>query len=77
MPEQLECRVVVTHRPDGRISLGMYDPANDRYEPLGEHGPAREEIEQVVGDLARSIQTAGHRLTWCERNVSKERLVRK
>ena len=46
--KQLECRVVITH--DGpTFQLGMFDPYNSRYEPLGSH-PIRD-IDKVVGGL--------------------------
>ncbi len=74
MPKQLECRIVIIHkRPEvdeigaGRkFTLGMYDPLNNRYEPLGTHPTAR--IDKIVGDLKRSIEQAGHLLTFCERS---------
>ena len=66
--KQLECRIVITYRRDHKIDLGMYDPLNDRYEPLGSHGPSQSEVDRVVRDLAASIQRAGHRLTYCERS---------
>lgn len=71
MPEskQLECRIVIGYRLDKRIELGMYDPQNDRYEALGTHGPSQRVIDKAVDDLKRSIITAGHRLTFCERSV--------
>ena len=66
--KKLECRIVVTRgRPGRRTAVGMYDPLSGRYEPLGEHAPA--DIDRVVRDLARSIERAGHRLTWCERSA--------
>lgn len=63
---QLECRIVLLFHRDGRVDLGMYDPANRRYEPLGTHGPSVREVDRVVGDLKRSIECAGHLLTFCE-----------
>lgn len=69
MSEQLECRVVVTYMRDGRISLGMYDPLSLRYEALGTHGPSQSEIDKAISGLARSIEQAGHRLTFCERSL--------
>lgn len=69
MTEQLECRIVIGYRPDKKIELGMYDPLNDRYEPLGTHGPSQREVDRVVLDLKKSIVKAGHRLTFCERSV--------
>ena len=67
MTKPLECRIVITHRPDGRIDLGMYDPLSGKYEPLGAHGPGRRAVERAVNDLKQSIERAGHRLTYCER----------
>lgn len=67
MSAQLECRIVLTYRRDGRVDMGMYDPLNDRYEPLGTHGPVRREIDKAVLGLKRGIEQAGHRLTFCER----------
>jgi hypothetical protein len=61
MSGQLECRVVVTEHDDGQFSLGMYDPVTGRHEALGRH-PNRDR-ERVIGDLKRSIEQAGHRLT--------------
>lgn len=66
--KQLECRIVITHRADGRIDLGMYAPLSGKYEPLGTHGPGRRAVDKAVGDLKDSITRAGHRLTWCERS---------
>jgi hypothetical protein len=67
---QLECRIVITRgRADLKTEIGMYDPLNGRYEALGEHGPARAEVDRVIHDLKRSIERAGHRLTFCERTA--------
>lgn len=66
MDEQLECRIVLTYHR-GTFSMGMYDPVGGRYEPLGTH--SMRDIERVVGGLKRSIEQAGHRLTWCERTA--------
>lgn len=68
-PKQLECRIVITRggRIDLKTEVGMYDPVSGRYEPLGAHGPDRREIDKVIRDLKRSIEMAGHRLTFCER----------
>ena len=65
----LECRIVVTHRVDRRVGLGMYDPLNGRYEALGTHGPGQADIDRAIRGLAASIERAGHRLTWCERSA--------
>lgn len=67
--KQLECRIVLTYRRDGRVGLGMYDPASGRYEHLGTHGPSRADVDRAVRGLAESIERAGHRLTWCERSA--------
>ena len=62
---QLECRIVVIrHRHN--FEVGMYDPLNDRYEPLGKH--RSDEVDRVVRNLKASIERAGHRLTFCERS---------
>ncbi len=67
MSEQLECRVVVTNHRNGRtFAMGMHDPRSGRYEALGTH--LVRDKERVVRALARSIEGAGHRLTWCERS---------
>src|SRR3954470_19503216 len=47
--KQLECRIIITHVDERCFTLGMYDPLNTRYEPLGKH-PTRD-IERIVGDL--------------------------
>ena len=65
---QLECRIVIIHRRDLKIDLGMYDPLNMRFEPLGTHGPDQREIDRVILDLKSSIERAGHLLTFCERS---------
>lgn len=65
----LECRIVVTHRADKRVGLGMYDPVSGRYEALGVHGPAQRDIDRAVRGLKEGIERAGHRLTWCERSA--------
>lgn len=68
MPQQpqLECRIVLTFRRDGQVGMGMFDPLNDRYEPLGVH--PRHAIDKAVAGLKESILRAGHRLTFCERS---------
>lgn len=68
MTKQLECRIVITHHVND-FELGMYDPLNDRYEPLGKHPNYK--VDKVVADLKRSIEQAGHRLTFCERTGRK------
>lgn len=68
MKKQLECRIVLTFMRDGRTTVAMYDPLNHRYEPLGIHGPSVKEVDRIVKDLKRSIETAGHLLTFCERS---------
>ncbi len=65
---QLECRIVITFKNDGRVDLGMYDPISNRYEPLGTHGPSLSVIDKVIEDLKTSIIRAGHNLTFCERS---------
>lgn len=67
-PTQLECRIVLTFRRDQRVDLAMCDPKTGRIERLGTHGPGRCEVDKVVNDLKRSIERAGHRLTFCERS---------
>lgn len=66
MADQLECRIVIRHRADGRIDLGMHDPRSGRYEPLGAHGPGADAITRAVRGLAERIEREGHRLTWSE-----------
>lgn len=66
--KQLECRIVIIHRKDRKINLGMYSPCDMRYEPLGIHGPDQREIDRVILDLKSSIERAGHMLTFCERS---------
>jgi hypothetical protein len=64
---QLECRIVIIHHRETRsVEIGMYDPLNSRYECLGRHRP--DEVNRVVTGLKRSIEGAGHRLTFCERS---------
>lgn len=67
-PKQLECRIVLTFLKCGRVKLAMCDPKNWRVEDLGVHGPSRKEVDKVIGDLKRSIERAGHLLTFCERS---------
>lgn len=68
--KQLECRIVITRgRADLKTEVGMFDPISGRYEPLGAHGPAQREVERVVLDLKKSIEKAGHLLTFCERSL--------
>lgn len=64
MPKQLECRVVLTHRDDGKFDMGMYDPVNCRYEALGTHRNA--DKDKVVRDLRDAIERAGHRVSFSE-----------
>ena len=72
MTKQLECRIVIIHKRvdpynlqgPRMFELGMYDPANKRYEKLGEHPVAK--IDKIVGDLKVSILRAGHHLTFSE-----------
>ena len=67
MSKQLECRVVITYRKDGRINLGMHDPKSGRYAPLGVHGPGRGVIDKAVAGLVQSIEAAGHRVSFSEK----------
>lgn len=67
--KQLECRIVLTYRDDHKVEMGMFDPLNMRYEPLGTHGPSQREVDRAVYGLRDSIERAGHRLTFCERRV--------
>lgn len=66
----LECRIVITYWPGvytgqgAMFDLGMYDPLSMRYERLGRH-PLRD-AQKIIGDLKRSIETAGHLLTFSE-----------
>lgn len=66
--KQLECRIVITHLPNKCIMLGMWDPLNMRYEPLGTHGPSQREINKAIYGLKDSIERAGHKLTFCVRS---------
>lgn len=68
MPSQLECRISIIHLKNGKIRLGMVDPLNMRYEPLGEHGPDKREIDKVIENLKTSIIRAGHLLTFSEKS---------
>lgn len=63
---QLECRVVITHRRDHKLELGMYCPATCRYEPLGTHGPGQFAKDAAVRGLVERIQREGHLLTFSE-----------
>lgn len=65
MGEQLECRIVLRYRTDN-FRMGMYDPLNNRYEPLGEH-PIRD-AEKVIGGLKRAIEQQRHLLTFSEQS---------
>lgn len=69
MAKQLECRIIITwgHREDLKTEIGMYCKNTNRYEPLGAHGPRREEIDRVVLDLKKKIEMEGHRCTFSER----------
>jgi hypothetical protein len=70
VPKQLECRIVITRgkRADFKTEVGMYDPYNDQYEPLGAHGPDRREVERVIANLKSRMEQAGHRVSFCERS---------
>lgn len=62
---RLECRIVLTYWPGtGKFDMGMFDPLNVRYEPLGTH-PLRD-IDRIVGDLATRIERERHLLTFSE-----------
>jgi hypothetical protein len=63
MGKQLECRIVIRYH-GSTFSMGMADPLNDRYEPLGSH-PYRD-IDRVVGGLKERILREGHKLTFSE-----------
>jgi hypothetical protein len=63
MSTQLECRVVLRCGPH-RFKMGMYDPLNGRYVPLGEHPNA--DKDKVVAGLRDAIIRAGHRLSFSE-----------
>ncbi len=65
---QLECRIVLTFRRDGRTDVAMCDPKSGKVEKLGTHGPSAREVDRIVEDLKRSIERAGHLLTFCERS---------
>lgn len=67
--KQLECRVVVLYRPDGKVDMGMYDPLNSRYEPLGTHGPDKRRIAEAIRGLKERIEREGHRVSFCERSI--------
>jgi len=66
--KQLECRIVLTFKRDGRVAVAMCDPKTGRMEDLGIHGPSVQEVDLVVRNLKESIQRAGHLLTFCERS---------
>ena len=63
MTKQLECRIVIRYH-GSTFSMGMWDPLNDRYEPLASH-PYRD-IDRIVRDLKRSMEAARHRVTFSE-----------
>lgn len=65
-PRQLECRIVLTHghRGDLKTEVGMYDPLNERYEPLGAHSPR--EVDSMVYGLKEKIEREGHLLTFSD-----------
>ena len=65
---QLECRIVLTFRRDGKTDVAMCDPVRGKVEPLGTHGPNVREVDKIVNDLKCSIERAGHLLTFCERS---------
>lgn len=65
---QLECRIIITHshREDLKTEVGMYDPLNEKYVPLGAHGPDTRSIDSAVRGLKERIEREGHRLTFSE-----------
>ncbi len=69
--KQLECRVVIRRRGDGKVDLGMYDPVNGRYVPLGTHGPGRGVVDGAIRGLADKIVREGHRLTFSDVGVGR------
>lgn len=66
--KQLECRIVLTHghRADLKTEMGMWDPLNERYVPLGAHGPRASDIDKAVLGLKENIEREGHLLTFSE-----------
>jgi len=64
MTKQLECRVVITNRQDGRFDLGMYNPLNCRYEPLGTHPNL--DRDKIIRGLKERIERERHLLTFSE-----------
>lgn len=68
MGKQLECRIVLTHghRADLKTELGMYDPLNEKYVPLGAHGPKVSDIDSAVRGLKEKIEREGHLLTFSD-----------
>lgn len=67
--KQLECRVVIRRYPDGRVDLGMYDPLNGRYVPLGTHGPNKVVVDRAVQGLVDKITREGHKVTFSDSTV--------
>lgn len=65
--KQLECRIVIKRLEDRRIKLGMYCPYTYRYEFLGYHGPSNKDIDKAILNLKRTIEDAGHRVTFSDR----------
>jgi hypothetical protein len=66
--KRLECRIVLTHghRVDLKTEVGMWDPLNERYAPLGVHGPNLREIDKMVYGLKDKIEKEGHVVTFSE-----------
>ena len=62
--KQLECRIVITHVPVMSFELGMWDPLNTKYAPLGKH-PTKD-IEKIVGDLKVRMEKERHIVTFSE-----------
>ena len=56
---------MITYCRDGRtFSLGMYDPASGRHEPLGKH--FIRDIERIVRDLKVRMERERHTVTFSE-----------
>lgn len=66
--KQLECRIVITFRRDGKVAVSMCDPKSGRVEPPVVCDGTLTKVDKIVGDLKRSIEQAGHLLTFCERS---------
>lgn len=66
--KKLECRIVVTYRRDGKVAVSMCDPRSGKVQKPIVCDGSLTQVDRVVGDLKRSIEQAGHLLTFCERN---------